>query len=92
MEDKTNNKSGAILELIADLSIANKQLMENEKSARLKYTIEHNSAIDFEKRLREVEKRVDRVVTSITNTIKNGGVITKDDVIYWRDLLEKGDE
>lgn len=91
MEDKAN-KSGAILELIADLSIANKQLMENEKTARIKYTIEHNSAIDFEKRLREVEKRVDRVVTSITNTIKNGGVVTKDDVIFWRDILEKGDE
>ena len=92
MEDKNINKSGVILELIADLSIANKQLMESEKSARLKYVIEHNSAIDFEKRLREVEKRVDRVITSINNTIKNSGVITKDDVIYWRDMLEKGDE
>ena len=91
MEEK-NNKSGAILELIANLSIANKQLIESEKSAQIKYTIEHNSAIDYEKRLREVEKRVDRVVTSITNTIKNGGVITRDDVIYWRDMLEKGDE
>ena len=91
MEEK-NNKSGAILELIANLSIANKQLIESEKSAQIKYTIEHNSVIDYEKRLREVEKRVDRVVTSITNTIKNGGVITKDDVIYWRDMLEKGDE
>ena len=92
MEDKTINKSGAILELIADLSIANKQLRESEKSARLKYTIEHNSAIDFEKRLRDVEKKVDRVVININNTLKNGGVITKDDVVYWRDLLEKGDE
>lgn len=92
MEDKNINKSGAILELIADLSIANKQLMESEKSTRLKYTIEHSSVIDFEKRLREVEKRVDRVITNINNTIKYGGVITKDDVIYWRDLLEKGDE
>lgn len=85
------NKSGTILELIADLSIANKQLMESEKSARIKYTIEHSSRLDFEKGLREVEKKVDRVVTSINNTLKNGGVITKDDVIYWRDLLEKGD-
>ena len=92
MDREMIDKNVAILELIADFKIAVTQLNEDCKNARTRADIAENTIEKLKTEKRCADIKIDRVVTSINNTLKNGGVITKDDVVYWRDLLEKGDE
>jgi len=88
MDREQANKSAVILELIADLRIAVEQLREDSNNARTKLAIAEDTIDTLRTEKRCAEIKMDRVLIRLQNWLKEGVVISKEDVQECIDLIE----
>lgn len=88
MDREQANKSAVILEMIADLRIAVEQLREDSKNARTELAIAEDTIDTLRTEKRCAEIKMDRVLIRLQNWLKEGVVISKEDVQECIDLIE----
>lgn len=82
------DKNVAILELIADFKIAITQLQEDYKSARTRADIAENTIDNLKKEKLCAEIKIERVLIRLKDILKEGAVITKEDIQDCIEILE----
>ena len=85
MDREMIDKNVAILELIADFKIAVTQLNEDCKNARTRADIAENVIDNLKTEKRYAEIKIDRVLVRLKDMLKEGTVITEEDI---RDCIE----
>lgn len=83
------DKNVAILELIADFKIAVTQLNEDCKRARTRADIAENALDTLKTEKRCAEIKIDRVLVRLKDMLKEGAVITKEDIEDCISILEE---
>lgn len=84
------DKNVAILELIADFKIAVTQLNEDCENARTRADIAENAIDNLKTEKRHAELKIDRALICLKDMLKEGAVITKEDVENCIRILEEG--
>ena len=88
MDREMIDKNVAILELIADFKIAVTQLNEDCKNARTKADIAENALDNVRTEKRCADIKMDRVLIRLKNMLKEGEVVTKEDIQDCIEILE----
>jgi len=88
MDREQANKRAVILEMIVDLRIAVEQLREDSNNARTKLAIAEDTIDTLRTEKRCAEIKMDRVLIRLQNWLKEGVVISKEDVQECIDLIE----
>jgi thiamine pyrophosphate-dependent acetolactate synthase large subunit-like protein len=88
MDREMIDKNVAILELLADFKIAVTQLQEDYKNARTRADIAENAIEKLKTEKHCADIKMDRVLNRLKNMLKEGAVITKDDIQYCITILE----
>ena len=82
------DKNVAILELIADFKIAVTQLNEDCQKARTRADIAEDALDNVRTEKRCAEIKMDRVLIRLKNMLKEGSVVTKEDIQDCIEILE----
>lgn len=88
MDREMIDKNVAILELIADFKIAVTQLNEDCKRARTRADIAENALDNAKTEKRCADIKMDRVLIRLKNMLKEGEVVTKEDIQDCIEILE----
>ena len=88
MDREMIDKNVAILELIADFKIAVTQLTEDYKNARTRADIAENDIDNLKTEKRCADIKTDRVLVRLKDMLKEGTVITKEDIQCCIEILE----
>lgn len=89
MDREMINKNVAILELIADFKIAVTQLNEDCKKARTRADIAEDAICNIKTEKRCAEIKIDRVLVRLKDMLKEGTVVTKEDIEDCIEILEE---
>ena len=90
MDREMIDKNVAILELIADFKIAVTQLQEDCKRERTRADIVEDVVDTLRTEKRHAEIKIDRVLVHLKDMLKEGAVITKEDIQDCIEILEEG--
>ena len=89
MDREMIDKNVAILELIADFKIAVTQLNEDCKRARTRADIAEDIIDNLKTEKRLIELKMDRVLIRLKDMLKEGTVITEEDIADCIEILEE---